>query len=101
MRLHSEIHAVSIDESTIVMDEVLAYIKGLDAGDRVILRWGLVRLEKRRVLVEVAILTDCEAYGSGNSHAPIQGIGRSGFHIALVVPTGVGAAVGGFIGDAS
>jgi uncharacterized protein DUF3326 len=71
-----------------------------DRGESVVLRWGVLRIEPGRALVEVARLT------GGGTPAPLPGSGGkgpgvpAGVHVALVVPTGVGASIGGFVGDA-
>jgi hypothetical protein len=69
----------------------------------VTLRAGLLEINKTTITVEKAVLdvadvTDLAVPPVASNRCSVN---RDGFHVAVVVPTGVGATVGGFIGDAA
>lgn len=64
-----------------------------------VLRWGLVALQGDELTLELSLAvqsTSPPAAVKAMPYAPVP----SGINAALVVPTGVGASIGGFIGDA-
>ena len=95
MRLRTALIEVALEPGRSPLD---ALSRGTPEG-QVILRWGLVRATEHSVLLELAIAEGDDATGARplpTGAAPPA----TGTHVAMVVPTGVGAEIGGFIGDA-
>jgi hypothetical protein len=74
-------------------------VRQREAGGEAVLRWGIARLHKRALTVEM-----CVAEGNAIGLAPDIEKGETAPQprgsVAFVIPTGVGACTGGFIGDA-
>jgi hypothetical protein len=100
MTLKTEIIKVTFKEPSAIMDAVAQCVDDMESADKAVLRWGLIGLHGREALLEVAMVT---ATGSPKrpsiGSAPVQSPARS-VNVAIVIPTGVGAHIGGFIGDA-
>jgi len=66
--------------------------------DSPVIRWGILADDGQQVTVEIAVL------GRAYARAPLTQLPGhrppGDIHVAIVIPTGVGAAIGGFIGDA-
>lgn len=95
MRLRTALVEVDLEPGQAPLDALSA----ARPDGPVILRRGLVRATERSVLLELAIAEGDGATGvrplpTGTAPA------AAGTHVAMVVPTGVGAEIGGFIGDA-
>lgn len=100
MRIRSETLMVELPATMPPLAYVAQYIIEQDS-DAIVLRWGVLRIDGGRALVEVARLS------GGTSGAPLPPwqekparAPRGGVHVAVVIPTGVGARVGGYVGDA-
>lgn len=93
-----------------LLDSVVTQLSAAQINGQIVLRWGLLHANDKSVLLELAIAEDvydqivspivvppsaqtCTVPSSAGTTA-------AGTHVALVVPTGVGAQIGGFIGDA-
>jgi Protein of unknown function (DUF3326) len=96
MRLRTALVEIAVPPGQALLD---AAAQRLAATAGAVLRWGLVRAAADSALLELAIVegddTGLAAHAVAGTAAP-----ATGTHVALVVPTGVGAEVGGFIGDA-
>ena len=80
-----------------VWNAVLECLDRTEASGKAVLRWGIVNSTGNEALLEIATITG----GSRQTKSAIpMHVAASGFNVALVIPTGVGAAIGGFIGDA-
>lgn len=100
MELKTEIISIHFQAQTEIVQAVSAYLCDFEATGKVILRWGLVRVEEKKALLEVASLTCSSPVQNLATKTMITDSGPGGVHVSLVIPTGVGAAIGGFIGDA-
>lgn len=99
MPLFSEIVRLQAQRGPLDLSSVLDQLNARIAGSDVMLRWGIVGVENGELLVEVAVLRDAPVPDGGPaSYAALPNV--PGVRVAIVVPTGVGAAIGGFIGDA-
>ncbi len=98
MRLAAELIELDLSDGMLDLAQVASRLREEEAKGRSVLRWGAVALRRGKAVIELGILE-----GAGPRVLPQVAAGPSearGTHVALVVPTGVGAAVGGFIGDA-
>lgn len=80
------------------ISEVLKEVRSRAKG-RHVLRWGVVEASDTHVVCEVAtvpISVVANSIASGVEVASVQG----GAPVAVIVPTGIGASIGGFVGDA-
>ncbi len=100
MELKTEILPVHFEAQMEMVQAVSTYLRGFEATGKVILRWGLVKVEERKVLLEVASLVCSPSVQHLAIETTMTDSGSGGVHVSLVIPTGVGAAIGGFIGDA-
>jgi hypothetical protein len=100
MRLFTTIERLPVDPDLGPLGTAATYIESLEGNGRTILRWGLIGQEHSSVLVELALADallqrpDVPLRGSDRLVRPDQ------LRTAVVVPTGVGASLGGFIADA-
>lgn len=100
MHIRSETLTMDIPADCEPLDWIARRVRN-DRDERAVLRWGLLRINGRRALVEIAVLSGAGSAaplpdsGAATSRAP-----RDGVHVAVVIPTGVGASVGGYVGDA-
>ena len=80
-----------------ILDNVIQELRLSDI-DSPVIRWGILAAQGQEITAEIAVL------GGDYSRTPLaklRGARPAGhIHIAIVIPTGVGAAIGGFIGDA-
>ena len=102
MKLFSKIETIPVQSSRGPLATAAARVEELEETGFTVLRWGLVQLRSGSVAVELA-LADCPIPGitpvaSRRGDFPVTG-GRQ-VRTAIVVPTGVGASMGGFIADA-
>ena len=101
MRVYSEIRRVERTRSETVIQQIIHVLDGVRANGMSVLRWGLIALSSRDFLIELALLNVVSPAPPQTWHNATRNataIGR--LTIAIVVPTGVGAAFGGFVGDA-
>jgi hypothetical protein len=80
-----------------VLARVTAELEQLSIGHAV-LRWGLVGVNGSSVILEVCRITAASA-ANAQPRSSGGGSGRVPCSVALVIPTGVGASIGGHIGD--
>jgi hypothetical protein len=101
MRIWSETLTVEVPQDSSPLDWVFRQFSE-SRGDDVVLRWGLLRIDGRRVRVEVARLKGAGSPAPVFAHSSCASAAaiREGIHVAMVIPTGVGASIGGFVGDA-
>jgi hypothetical protein len=88
--------------ASVCLEDVVDKLAKTAAGLSV-LRWGVVRASSESIVVEYAVAEGCpvsltELERSKPTRATVS---PSSGSIVFIVPTGVGAAIGGFIGDAS
>lgn len=92
-----------------LLDSVVYQLSAAQINGQIVLRWGLLHADGKSMMLELAIAEgiDAQAVSSivipPSAHARTIASGSTrvgGTHVALVVPTGVGAEIGGFIGDA-
>lgn len=99
MRLATRLTSVVRTPGEPVLDLARAEVAKAEAGGSHVLRWGIVASDDRTFTLELATAEDAgPARQVARSVDPAGG--TPGTHVAMVVPTGVGAEVGGFIGDA-
>lgn len=97
--LISRIDVLPFHDGDDPLDVVARHLYSLHERGETVLRWGGIRLEAGRLLLEVAIT---EIVGSVDEvQTSLGSQALRGSAVAIIVPTGVGAAIGGFIGDAS
>jgi len=108
MKLKTEIVPLLVENRSHILDEVVAYLESRTSSAEAVLRWGLLNIDGPNVLLEVATIIGAPAQGYDfrandalTDLANTLDQAQAGVHIAIVVPTGVGASIGGFIGDAS
>src|SRR5580658_7126198 len=98
-QLRSEFIEVTVDQGGPLL-ALECYIDRVRDGGGHVLRCGLVSVSNSRAVLEV-----CVANTQGEPKCQLSPDRRAecaqGLNVALVVPTGVGASIGGFIGDAS
>jgi hypothetical protein len=99
VQLRTEIISLALTGCPSILDAALNRIAELQASDKAVVRWGIVNLTEGDALLEVATVTGVGAALVMQAPA-VNEASRVGIHVALVIPTGVGADVGGFIGDA-
>lgn len=108
MELAAEILAVDIEADIDLLELIAGEVERVEHDGRAVLRCGLVGRKERIALLEVAIVSD-STHGATPAlgaiirrQPPTSDSQRLGGEIivALVIPTGVGASTGGFIGDA-
>jgi hypothetical protein len=99
VRLQTELLPLSTVGYRTIWDAVFACIAKVRTSGKAILRWGLVSVSGQEALLEIASISDVSVQPEAQL-AAIKESARGGIYVALVVPTGVGAAIGGFIGDA-
>ncbi len=98
MQLGTQIVPVAVPDHCTIWEAIDALLKSQQVSGTV-LRWGLVSLTGHEALIEIAT-------ASGDSAEPPKPkiesgqSGANGVIVSLVIPTGVGADIGGFIGDA-
>lgn len=99
MKLEARLIRVPLAESREVLLTASHYVSAMRERGEQVLRWGMVALDGESVTIEVALVLE-----AGRSPSPLNRPeappASSGINAALVIPTGVGAATGGFIGDA-
>jgi len=105
MSLRSEILSVRFPHDAAGLRRLTAWIdEHAQQTRRTVLRWGLIARRGDEGLLELASAAADQVPALHWSHRPappLPGHPGSSRCVALVVPTGVGAAIGGFIGDAS
>lgn len=105
MSLRSEIIEVGFPRGMDAQRALTAWIdEQAHTSKRSILRWGLVGRRGDTGLLELAWADAADVPPVHWHHrpaAPRPARAVRGLRVALVVPTGVGAAIGGYIGDAS
>jgi hypothetical protein len=102
MRLWTSHESVAVDPDLGLVASIAGRAAELEAGGLSVLRWGTVaEPEPGRVEAEFALASESlpvpDWCATPMDPGPRQG---SGTHVAMVVPTGVGARTGGFIADA-
>jgi len=97
MKLHTEIFSVDLAEGRVDLETIHERLQQIEKGGKLVLRWGLVRSQRRTVLVEIGVLEGSETTSAPVPLLNMKAIRRPGITVSLVVPTGVGAAQGGFI----
>jgi Protein of unknown function (DUF3326) len=101
MRLCTRIEKLAIDTSGDPVTTALGRAADLTTGGTAILRWGLLARMGDQIAVEYALLEGARSpsalSGAAAAASPRAGAGVA---TAIVVPTGVGARIGGFIADA-
>src|SRR5262249_28544436 len=103
-RLFSEIVKLPINPGQSPFDVARAHLASPRYDAAVVLRWGLVKCSARSVSLEVAVLSGARSLSRVSPAPQRAAMGWTqpdGIHVALVIPTGVGASIGGFLGDAS
>lgn len=93
-----------------LLDAVVEQLSAAQLSGHVVLRWGLLRADKNAALLELGLAEGVDGENGPLVVAPqataphtaetSAATEAGGTHVALVVPTGVGAQIGGFIGDA-
>lgn len=103
MYLQSEIHPIRIAPNSSVVDQIVEFLVDLERADHATLRWGLVGQTDQELLLEVASIREGESRETTIAQAWSNGWNAAGALtvVAIVIPTGVGADVGGFVGDAA
>ena len=100
MRLSTYLVKIGAKSDPLELQDVREALPKVNA-EKVILRWGLVALRNAEAIAEVGILEGWENSRPTTLSIPKSRTDSGGIHVALVVPTGVGASFGGFIGDAA
>jgi hypothetical protein len=95
--LRSEFLQVHIPSGANILTHVSNFLVEEQRRGTAVLRWGLVALQD-----SIAVLEVCRTRGNTVEEPQDDSDKRvaNGPAVALVVPTGVGASIGGFIGDA-
>lgn len=105
MSLRSEIIEIGFPRGMPALRDLTAWIDEHGrASKRTILRWGLVGRRGDRGLLELASADADEVPPLEWAHLPEASLSArapADLRVALVVPTGVGAEIGGYLGDAS
>ena len=100
MKLSTQVIHIILEKKEMIAQSILNELSKIERAGNIILRWGLIKLEEMDVFLEVATIhgvhENCKNLVETNTTNPHC----NGVHVALVVPTGVGASIGGFIGDA-
>lgn len=103
MRLRTEVLELAVEPGQAILDAATAQLAAFRARGSVVLRWGLVAGRAgadRRVLLELGLVEGSDLAGVALAATDAAPAMPGSVHVAMVVPTGVGAEVGGFIGDA-
>lgn len=102
MRLWTCLESVVLDPELGATASVAARAAELEASGLSVLRWGTVaHPEPRRVEAEFALASRPLPLPDWRGEPMMPGPPRDGgTRVAMVVPTGVGARIGGFIADA-
>jgi len=101
MKIKTEFALLTIEAGLSVLQAATKHIETVETSGTAVLRWGLVQLKGTDAVLE--IVTTPEAYyaeAAKPSPSSSSFEHKRGIYVALVVPTGVGASIGGFIGDA-
>jgi hypothetical protein len=99
MRLGTELLDITIGMHN-VFGDVVARIREFEASGRAVLRWGLIKSTDGKIALEVAAISADAVAQSAHAPSVDSREYSPGTPVALVIPTGVGATVGGYIGDA-
>ena len=97
--LRSEFVEVPIPQGASPLSHVAEWLTAKRSEGYSALRWGLVGLDDSVATVEVCFQPDVPPVTSRTDSAGAYGVVPNA-PVALVVPTGVGASIGGYIGDA-
>jgi hypothetical protein len=102
MRLWTSHESVAVDPNLGLVASVARRAAELEAGGLSVLRWGTVAVpEPGRVAAEFALASESLPVPDWYAESMDPGSREvSGTRVAMVVPTGVGARIGGFIADA-
>lgn len=100
MRISSSIDALAVARGESAVAAARQRVGQLEAEGQRILRWGLLSAAADRATMEVAALEGGPSGSSGGAPAERLAASAPGCHVALVIPTGLGADTGGFVGDA-
>lgn len=99
MKLSTQVVPIEATKGLTIADAISKELTEIQRVGCAVLRWGLVKLDGKRAFLEVAKISGVPQH----EIIPMQHrahIKHPGVHIALIIPTGVGASIGGFIGDA-
>lgn len=106
MNLSTKIESLTVDGGLGPIETAVQRVAQIEAKGQTVLRWGLLSLRDDRVEVELAIADAPRTITPLSRPSPSPGPSTTpapasaGIATAIVVPTGVGARIGGFIGDA-
>jgi hypothetical protein len=101
VRLSTYLLKISAKSDPLEIQDVWDALAIAQSESKRILRWGLLEIGKAVATVEVGVLEGWQSNQTAALSTPLARTTSGGIHIALVVPTGVGASIGGFIGDAA
>lgn len=103
MRLFEREHTQTVTDGRIgTLDDIRRVIAGQLRADRTPIRFAVTESSRRSYRYEIGILEGAESVGPSifDLH-PRQDESASAFNAVLVVPTGIGAEIGGHAGDAT
>jgi len=100
MKVSSSIHAIAVAPGATAVEAAEQQVRQLEAAGQRILRWGLLSATAGGATLELASLEGGPADGVDAAPRGRAIAAAPGCHVALVIPTGVGADTGGFVGDA-
>lgn len=108
MELAAEILAVDIGTDVDLLELMAGEVERFEHDGRAVLRCGFVGRRERTALLEVASVSDSNRRATPTLGAIFRSEPQTSdsvrlhgeLSVALVIPTGVGASTGGFIGDA-
>lgn len=107
MELTAQVLELEVHQKSHIFNQAVAHVARLETETTRVLRWAILELRGGVARVEVATVSGVTVAtpGLGNVDWPIAptpaaSLEANNFYVSLVVPTGVGASQGGFIGDA-
>jgi hypothetical protein len=102
MRVKTEVIEVPVPSGRTALPTIERHLYDYKTRTSVILRWGIIRRESNSFHVEVAILNEVpETESKRKRDSLVSRMAYESMAVAIVIPTGVGAHIGGHIGDAS
>jgi hypothetical protein len=100
MIVKTQIIEVPLQGKQSPMSDVKTYIDSLETAEFRVLRWGILNIVEDRAEVEIAKIEDFQNALKNLQNISCTSDHFTGVNVALIVPTGVGASIGGFVGDA-